>query len=117
MAKAIPLIPGLSFGDPLALTLLIVVPGFSLLIRFKKLQHRLADDAYGGSPSLRLGWQASQERFRDWSVVLAAMLIVIAIARPQWGSVEQSTAQHGVDIAIALDVSSSMTVDYDSCTE
>jgi len=111
VAKAIPLIPGLSFGDPLALTLLIVVPGFSLLIRFKKLQHRLADDAYGGSPSLRLGWQASQERFRDWSVVLAAMLIVIAIARPQWGSVEQSTAQHGVDIAIALDVSSSMTAD------
>lgn len=105
------MIPGLSFNDPAALTLLIVAPVFWLLIRFKTRQRFIADAAYGGSPTLRFGWLANRQRFHDLSVVLAVILIVIAIARPQWGSVEQSTTQQGVDIAIALDVSRSMTAD------
>ncbi|HXH22028.1 MAG TPA: VWA domain-containing protein [Dehalococcoidia bacterium] len=42
-------------------------------------------------------------------VVIAATLVVIAMARPQWGSREFSRQHEGVDVVIALDISQSMT--------
>jgi len=41
-------------------------------------------------------------------IVGAAALVVIAMARPQWGSHESRRQQEGVDLVIALDISASM---------
>src|SRR5690606_23450633 len=39
---------------------------------------------------------------------LALVLGIIALARPQYGQTERRNAAHGIDIALALDVSGSM---------
>lgn len=39
---------------------------------------------------------------------LCALLLALALTRPQWGVIEQTVQQRGLDVLIAIDVSSSM---------
>ena len=103
------MITGLSFGEPLSLVLLAALVPLWLLWRLEQRRRAAADAAYGGSSALRLGRRALRRRIGVWFVALAVVLIVIAVARPQWGSQEAPVEQRGVDVAIVLDVSRSMT--------
>ncbi len=50
-------------------------------------------------------------RFQPWANLLlwgTALLIALALTRPQWGLLEQTVQQAGLDIVIAVDLSSSM---------
>ncbi len=51
---------------------------------------------------------ARGRRWKDalWIVVLAALLV--ALARPQWGSVTETVEQEGIEVMVALDISKSM---------
>ena len=100
---------GLSFGEPWSLTLLLLIAPLWWLWRLETRRRAAADDAYGGPAALRLGREAGWRRVRAWSVAASMVLIVIALARPQWGSEEAPSQQRGIDVAIALDVSRSMT--------
>ncbi len=58
---------------------------------------------------LRDGTQKA--RFQPWANGLmwaSALLLALALTRPQWGLLEQTVQQKGLDIVIAVDLSSSM---------
>lgn len=62
--------------------------------------------AFAGPQSSR--WQAAPLWPKLTLVLLAATLLVVAAARPQWGSRDQRSERRGIDLVIVLDVSQSM---------
>jgi Ca-activated chloride channel family protein len=70
-----------------------------------------ADRAYGGSRLLRRGASPSRRWIRSTLLLLAILALALASARPQWGREEQPVQRRGIDVAIVLDVSRSMTAD------
>jgi Ca-activated chloride channel family protein len=64
----------------------------------------------GAGARLRIGvspWQ-QMERTMPWLRAVVLLLLVVALARPQAGTRLETVSSYGVDIVIALDVSSSM---------
>ena len=101
---------GITFADPNLLFLLALVP---VIITFYLLKQQKA------TASLRMPglspFDASQRTFRHYLRhilfafrVLAIILLIIVLARPQATNRFQSVSTEGIDIIIALDVSSSM---------
>jgi len=100
----------LRFDDPWALLLLLALPLLVALV--------LAGRA--AAPAVRLGSLApAGAARRTWRARLepallalrpaAAVLLVVALARPQHGEATTVTRGEGIDIVLALDTSSSMT--------
>jgi Ca-activated chloride channel homolog len=56
-------------------------------------------------------WGGSGFLLRTLLLLIAAGLIVVAAARPQWGTVETFREREGIDYVIALDISKSMDAD------
>jgi Ca-activated chloride channel family protein len=56
--------------------------------------------------SSTVNWRGRRWKDALWLVVLAALLV--ALARPQWGSVSETVEQEGIQVMVALDVSNSM---------
>jgi Ca-activated chloride channel family protein len=53
-----------------------------------------------------VNWRGRRWKDALWLVVLAALLV--ALARPQWGTVTEMVEQEGIEVMVALDVSNSM---------
>jgi Ca-activated chloride channel family protein len=99
------------FARPDYLYLLLFIPLAALLLAWSARRKRAAV-ARLGTPALiaALSASVSQAR-RRWKTVLwftALAALVVALARPRWGAQVQVTAQQGVQVMVALDVSSSM---------
>ena len=99
----------LSFGEPLSLSLLVVLLPLAWFVRLEVCRREAASAAYGGSEELRLGARSGRQRARLGMLGLAVVLLVVAIARPQWGVADVPAERRGVDVALVLDVSRSMT--------
>ncbi len=56
-----------------------------------------------------IDWSARTRKLRVW--VAAVGLIIVALARPQWGEHEETLQVSGLDLFIALDLSRSMEVE------
>jgi len=97
----------IDFGSPayFALGLLVLAMTYALfrIVRWR----RRAREAFAGPQAA--SWPAAAFWPRTILLVEAALLIVFAAARPQWGDVERSREVQGIDLVIALDVSQSMT--------
>lgn len=100
------------FASPWVLWLLLLAPVL-VLVSFRG----------PGRAAVRLGsigearkgartWRTRGERALPLLQVLAAALLVVAIARPQRGVAGAETADEGIDIALAFDISASMTYPY-----
>lgn len=48
---------------------------------------------------------------RPWLLLMSASCCIVALARPQWGEVEESVTEQAREVMIALDLSRSMLVD------
>lgn len=99
----------IDFAAPLALVALIaLLPVAAALVHQ---QHRDANArrALGGSDPLRRGRSETRRRIRTVLMLAALALTAVAVARPQWGTSDQPVIRRGIDVAIALDVSRSMT--------
>ena len=59
-------------------------------------------------PSLTVGISSTRQKFRLALLVLAAVCIILALARPQWGFHWEASKQRGLDIVVAIDTSKSM---------
>src|SRR6267378_4786331 len=59
-------------------------------------------------PSLTVGISSTRQKFRLALPVLAAVCIILALARPQWGFHWEASKQRGLDIVVAIDTSRSM---------
>lgn len=57
---------------------------------------------------LTVGVSTARQKLRLGMLVTAVMLLVIVLARPQWGFDWQEARQRGLDIVVALDTSKSM---------
>lgn len=102
----------MTFANPVLLVvgvLLTLVVGMLLLWSRKR---RQADLARLGDSGLIDRLSASvNRRGRRWQTALglaALALLVVAAARPQWGSVVREVEQEGLQLMVALDVSQSM---------
>ncbi len=101
----------MTFGEPDALYLLFALP-IMALVAFRASRKRRAAVERLGDPGLieRLSRSVSRRGRRIayilWFAALA--IAILALARPQWGSAVQPVEQRGVQMMVALDVSSSM---------
>ena len=101
----------MTFGSQTYLYGLLVVPAAIIFLLWAERQRRRAI-ARVGEPSLiaRLSKNVNTRRRRIklllWIGALA--LLIMALARPQWGEIKQSATQQGVQVMVALDVSKSM---------
>jgi Ca-activated chloride channel family protein len=101
----------MDLARPAYLYLLLLVPLAALLLAWAA-QRRRAAIARLGIPSLIAALSASVSLTRRrWKMALwflALIALIVALARPRWGAQVQVTAQRGVQVMIALDVSTSM---------
>jgi Ca-activated chloride channel homolog len=101
----------MTFASPTYLYGLLLVPAAIVFLLWAERQRRRAI-ARVGEPSLIARLSASvNTRGRRLKLIMwvsALALLMIALARPQWGEVKQRVAQQGVQVMVALDVSKSM---------
>lgn len=96
------------FQDPWFLILLAVIPLLSFFSKKKEGKHSI----HFPSLSLFEGLHRSvRERFEFIVPILrglSLLLLILGLARPQWGSKTTETSGEGVDILLAIDTSGSM---------
>jgi Ca-activated chloride channel family protein len=101
----------MTFARPEFLYGLILLPLAGLFLLWAR-RRREADVARLGDPTLverlsrTVNWRGRRWRDALWLVVMA--LSIVALARPQWGTVERTVEQEGIEVMVALDVSQSM---------
>jgi len=98
------------FVFPAALLLLILLPFVLWWLRYRERRKQISI-ALPVTDVVRAVAHGNPRRWRlllDTLRILALALIIIGMARPQYGRVERETFSEGIDIAIVLDVSLSM---------
>ena len=59
-------------------------------------------------PGLISGVSLARQKFRVACLIAAVALVIVALARPQWGFTWEESKQKGLDIVLAIDTSKSM---------
>lgn len=100
----------LRFADPIVLGLLLAVPALVTLAirRQRRRGDGLLFSSIGLLPARRRPWRARVRPFLPALRVAALVLVIVALARPQVVRASEIPAE-GIDIAITLDVSGSMS--------
>lgn len=101
----------MTFASPQFLIALLTLPAFAVFVRWA-ITHRAAAVRRIGDPILveRLS-AALSRRMRTVRLILwfvGAALIIIGLARPQWGTYVEVVEQRGVQVMVVLDISRSM---------
>ena len=99
----------IGLANPLALLwLLALVPAIAAA-RHASTTRRRADAAFGGTAAPARSGGRWRRPLRLALLLGALVLAALAVARPQWGHEERELTRLGVDVAVALDISRSMT--------
>lgn len=105
------------FAHPLALLILLLPIVLLVLERIGKWRVAPAVMVYSDVrlfDSLSSSWRVRLRRMPDVLRLIAWVLLVIALARPQSGRTQEVVRGQGIDIALALDISGSMAaLDFD----
>src|ERR1044071_6366225 len=100
------------FGSPQVLWLLLVLPPALVAFLWWSWRQRKALMAQFIQTRLLAGLVCGlsdvRRKLRLGAVVLATGLVLVALARPQWGIDWQQVRQRGIDIVVAVDTSKSM---------
>lgn len=101
----------MTFAQPFYLTLLALLPAAALFMRWADRQRdkalaRLGDRTVVNRLLGHINWRGRAWRNGLWFFAVA--MLIVALARPQWGSTVQQIEQEGLQVMVALDVSSSM---------
>jgi Ca-activated chloride channel family protein len=102
----------MQFGQPQFLIIgLILLPLVALFLLWARSKQRKSINALGSDEliarlSADTNWRG--RRWRTFLRLLSLALLVIALARPQWGSEVREIEQEGLQVMVALDVSQSM---------
>ena len=104
-------IAGWRFRDPESLALLIVVVAITVLLIARERSSRggVLFSSLALLPVLRRSWRMRSRWVLVPLRVLAAVLLIAALARPQIGHAAFETVAQGIDIVLAIDTSSSMS--------
>ena len=99
------------FADPTYLYALIILPFLAIFYFYSNYRRRRNIRKYG-DPELMNALMPEVSKYRPdvkfWIVFLAFGLIIIMLARPQFGSKMETVKRSGVETVIALDISNSM---------
>jgi Ca-activated chloride channel family protein len=101
----------MSFGQPLALLLLILVPVVAILMhRGDRLVRRRLERIVASRllPSLTDTVDRRIRRWRRMLFLAALVCFVFALAQPQWGEIQETQNFRGRDILLGIDTSKSM---------
>ncbi len=99
------------FGASQYVWLLLALPILAGLLVLSFRRRRRALEAFGDLSLMdRLASSVSTEKrvIKAALVMLAAMFLVLALARPQWGTKLETVRRRGVDVIVAVDTSLSM---------
>ncbi len=96
------------FEDPYILTLLVLVPLVALYRKHRHSPLRLGASTVRPVENMSPGIFATLARFLPVLKYGALCLMIIALARPQWGTREMSIRTEGINIMLAVDLSESM---------
>ena len=98
------------FGDPLFLGLLLAIPAL-VFVYVRRRRHRSGAIRYSDVESLKQADVRHTGRIRHVLLVLrvfALAALILAFSRPQTGVTSETVNAEGIDIILAIDVSSSM---------
>jgi Ca-activated chloride channel family protein len=98
------------FSDPYYLLLLAVIPLFGFWY-FKRQRGKGATIRFSNLGFVKEAYRPSAARARHWLFVLRLFvlsLLILAFARPQSGIRSEEVLTQGIDIILAMDISSSM---------
>ncbi|MGB1250618.1 MAG: VWA domain-containing protein [Candidatus Promineifilaceae bacterium] len=101
----------MSFGQPLYLFGLLLVPLLILFLAWAERRRQLALRKLGDLVLVERLTDTINRRGRRWRQrfwLIGISLVLVAVARPQWGTSTQVVAQEGIQIMVALDISESM---------
>ena len=96
------------FEYPYILTLLVLVPLVALYRKHRHSPLRLGASTVRPVENMSPGIFATLARFLPVLKYGALCLMIIALARPQWGTREMSIRTEGINIMLAVDLSESM---------
>ena len=99
------------FGAPFYLWLLGLVPVLAGLLALAAWRRGRDLDRLGDAALVRrLAASVSLERrvIKAVLLVIAAVFLVLALARPQWGARLETVTRRGIDVVVAVDTSASM---------
>jgi Ca-activated chloride channel family protein len=99
------------FAKPEFLFGLLLLPIVGMFLYWAGVKRRQAMSKLGELPLMRkltanLNWRG--RRWRNVLMLFSLALLIIALARPQWGSEVHEINQEGLQVMVALDVSQSM---------
>lgn len=97
------------FADPWLLMLMLAAAPLALA-RWRRPAPAIAVPFAGGIDAVPAGWRVRARRLLPALRVAAVLLLVAGVARPRAGEAEALVPAEGVDIALAVDLSSSMTI-------
>jgi Ca-activated chloride channel family protein len=102
----------MNFAHPNMLWLLLVLPA-ALAIFFwwawRERQRAMTQFIQARLlPGLIFGVSPARQKFRFTCIIAAVTLLIVALARPQWGFSWEETKVRGLDIVVAIDTSKSM---------
>ena len=104
----------MTLASPLWLAALLFIPALVwLAARIRRADRQRMDRLVTASMFDRIGhrYPPRVEAGRAILLVIGATLLVLAMARPQWGIVREKVERTGVDVALVLDTSLSMSVE------
>jgi Ca-activated chloride channel family protein len=99
------------FAAPFFLWLLGLVPVLAGLLALAAWRRGRDLERFGDAPLVRrLAASVSVERrvIKAVLLVIAAVFLILALARPQWGARLETVTRRGIDVVVAVDTSASM---------
>ena len=101
----------MTFGSPQFLFVLLTLPALTIFVRWVLVRRAAAVRRIGDPILVNRLSTATTRRIHGARLVLwfaGVALVIIALARPQWGSYVEIVEQRGVQVMVVLDVSHSM---------
>lgn len=102
----------MNFAHPNILWLLLVLPAALVMFfwwAWRERQRAMTQFIQARLlPGLISGVSPARQKFRFTCIIVAVTLLIVALARPQWGFTWEETKVRGLDIIVAIDTSKSM---------
>ncbi len=100
----------MSFANPFVLNFLFFIPLLILIFILSERSRRFHVQAMvmGSKPAMAMGAGFERRLVHLIFKILGVALLVLAAARPQWGTKLETVSARGIDILVAVDVSESM---------